>query len=198
SAAFLATRAFHSAAVLGTTFQIGLSGPAMRACIWGLTVAGTGMARAGTWRAPDCGCSADAGEKARAAISAAHQWFMSCPLLFDRLLHKHQLAEAVGIVRVGLHQARIRPLRKPAIGFGAVPAVHVGDPVIAGFGNGIVGQIGKGAPRDRHFQAPALILVAALVERAADRSRKLHARQVVVLYNALGKRIEIIIEDAAG
>src|SRR6478735_6872742 len=70
SFAFWATRAFHSALVLGTTFQIGLRGLAMIARIWGLTVLGTGMVLAGSCRAP--GGSANAGNAARPAINATH------------------------------------------------------------------------------------------------------------------------------
>src|SRR4051812_49519933 len=77
SAAFSATSAFHSALVLGTTFQIGLSGRAMMARIWGLTVVGTGIVRGGNCRAPagEGACCADADEAARVAIRPriAHQ-----------------------------------------------------------------------------------------------------------------------------
>src|SRR5580658_3345331 len=52
AAAALSTIAFHSAGFFGTTFQVGLYGCPMIACICGLTVSGTGMTRAGTCRAP--------------------------------------------------------------------------------------------------------------------------------------------------
>src|SRR5262245_38201343 len=61
------TLLFQSTVVSGTRLKFGLKGLAMTACIWGLTVSGTGIERAGTSRVlggPDCaaagviGCTA--------------------------------------------------------------------------------------------------------------------------------------------
>jgi hypothetical protein len=59
SAAAASTTAFHSAAVLGKTFQVGLIGAPMIRCSCGLTVSGAGMVRVGSSRgggdcAPAC------------------------------------------------------------------------------------------------------------------------------------------------
>src|SRR3954468_7463001 len=50
-------------------------------------------------------------------------------------LYKRELAEPVGIMRVGPPQAGIRPLRQPAVRARSVPAVHVRDPMVADLRN---------------------------------------------------------------
>ncbi len=51
--ASLVINSFHSAAVFGSAFQLGVrKGAAIAACNWGLTVPGTGMTRPGTVRGP--------------------------------------------------------------------------------------------------------------------------------------------------
>ena len=58
AAAPAATCAFHSSAVFGITFHVGLSGAAINFRICGLTLSGTGIVRAGILRGASAGLCA--------------------------------------------------------------------------------------------------------------------------------------------
>jgi hypothetical protein len=66
------TWAFHSSDVLGITFQVGVSGAAIIFFIYGLTVSGTGIDRAGISRGPCVGvCAIPSGVESTIAIEMA-------------------------------------------------------------------------------------------------------------------------------
>src|SRR5258708_16548947 len=93
------------------------------------------------------------------------------------LLHEHQLAEPLRVVRIRTIAGRVRPQAEPSVRLDAVPAIQVRRPERSGRGRQLFRQVIEVCPGDRHFEAPALIAIPGLVQRAADVCGELHSTE---------------------
>src|SRR6478735_4395358 len=109
----------------------------------------------------------------------------------DALLHEHELTEPRWHVRPRGRVLWVRPDAHPPVRLGAVPPVDVGLPYRADAGR-TARQFFEVRPGDGHFEAPSVVGIFRVVQRASERRHDRDAGCVEALEEGAAVVIQIV------